>query len=389
MSRAERVQITSDDELIYNLNNYCCLFDIEICGLKPKLFTDHPLSKYKCYDLREVQEDNGRIVRAAHLYTTVTELDFFTLQDFYTWDYITIGKFYRFMRGYLPTSFIKAILKLYEDKTTLKGVKGKETEYTVSKGMLNACYGMAVTDIVRPEYTYADDWGIKEADTEKQIEKYNKDRRRFLYYPWGVWVTAYARRNLFDGIKAFGSDYIYSDTDSIKALNGEKHSDYIENYNRHAVELLQAACKHHGIPEEAIKPKTIKGIEKPLGVWDFEGVYDTAKFLGAKRYLVQKNGQLELTVAGVGKKSGAAWLSDTYGSGAFEAFSDGLVFPEAATGKNTHIYIDEPHAGIVTDYTGRQGYYNELSAIHLEGAPYEMTLSKLYADYLIRGLFYE
>ena len=389
MSRAEPVQIESDGDLLYNLNNYCCLFDIEIHGLKPKLFYDHPLSRYKCYDLKEVQEDNGRIVRAAHLYTTLTEQDFFTLQEFYTWDYINIGRFYRFMRGYLPTSFIKAILKLYEDKTTLKGVKGKETEYTVSKGMLNACYGMAVTDIVRPEYTYADDWGIKEADTEKQIEKYNKGRRRFLYYPWGVWVTAYARRNLFDGIKAFGTDYIYSDTDSIKALNGEKHADYIENYNRHAVELLLAACKHHNIPEEAIKPKTIKGIEKPLGVWDFEGVYDTAKFLGAKRYLVQKNGQLELTVAGVGKKSGAAWLSDTYGSGAFEAFSDGLVFPEAATGKNTHIYIDEPHAGIVTDYTGRQGYYNELSAIHLEGAPYEMTLSKLYADYLIRGLFYE
>ena len=202
-------------------------------------------------------------------------------------------------------------------------------------------------------------------------------------------MTAYARRNLFDGIKAFGSDYLYSDTDSIKALHGEAHSDYIQKYNDNALQLLHAACQHHKLPEDLIKPKTIEGIEKPLGVWDYEGQYQKAKFLGAKRYLVQKNGQLELTVAGVGKKSGSKWLEDTYGAKAFDAFSDGLIFPEAATGKNTHIYIDDEISGTVEDYTGQRGEYHELSAIHLEGAPYEMSLSKLYADYLIRGLFYE
>ena len=45
---------------------------------------------------------------------------------------------------------------------------------------------MCVTDIVRPEYKYDEDWRTDPADDEKQIEAYNKGRKRFLYYPWGV-----------------------------------------------------------------------------------------------------------------------------------------------------------------------------------------------------------
>ena len=249
---------------------------------------------------------------------------------------------------------------------------------------------MAVTDIVRALILYSDGWLTEKPDIVKAIDKYNKGKRRFLYYPWGVWVTAYARRNLFDGIKAFGGDYLYSDTDSIKALHGEQHTGYIERYNAEIIEKLKQACKHHGIPESAIMPKTVKGIEKPLGVWDYEGKYDKFKTLGAKRYLVLKNGQLQLTVAGVGKKNGAAWLMNEYKSteAAFAAFEDGLLFPEDATGKNTHTYIDDEIQGTVTDYTGRAGEYHELSAVHLEGAEYSLSIGKLYAEYL-RGFYYE
>lgn len=248
---------------------------------------------------------------------------------------------------------------------------------------------MAVTDIVRAIIMYNEGWITEAPDLEEMINKYNKSRRRFLYYPWGVWITAYARRNLFDGINAFGTDYLYSDTDSIKALHGERHADYIENYNRAIIEKLKKACKHHGIPETAIEPETVKGIKKPLGVWDYEGEYEKFKTLGAKRYLVLKNGQLQITVAGVGKDA-AKWLLQKYGSAgaAFDAFEDGLIFPAEATGKNTHTYIDDELNGIVTDYTGKAGEYHEQSAVHLEGAEYSLSIGKLYAEYL-RGFYYE
>ena len=35
---------------------------------------------------------------------------------------------------------------------------------------------------------------------KKEIDNYNKSYNRFLYYPWGVFVTAYARHNLWSGI---------------------------------------------------------------------------------------------------------------------------------------------------------------------------------------------
>ena len=134
---------------------------------------------------------------------------------------------------YLPKPIIESLLNLYIDKTQLKGVENKEVEYLLSKGMLNSVYGMTVTDIVRDEHNYnnIDGWFEETGDTLKQIDKYNKSKNRFLYYAWGVWITAYARFNLWTGILAMGTDYVYSDTDSIKLLNYNDHIEYINKYN--------------------------------------------------------------------------------------------------------------------------------------------------------------
>lgn len=51
----------------------------------------------------------------------------------------------------------------------------------------------------------------------------NCDLKEMLNSCCGATVKACARINLFTVIREFGSDYIYSDTDSVKVLNVENH----------------------------------------------------------------------------------------------------------------------------------------------------------------------
>ncbi len=381
-------RLNNEDEFYFYLKRYCCLFDVRFYGIMIKVPHETPISFSRCYSIQGAVSNNGRIVQADILGTTLTEQDFKVIRYFYTWERIEIANFRVYERGYLPTDFIKSVLKLYSDKTTLKGVAGKEVEYLLGKGMLNATYGMMVTDICRDDNLYSkfDDWEIEKPDIDKAIENYNKSVKRFLFYPWGVWVTAYARANLFTGIIEFGSDYVYSDTDSVKVLNHEKHLEYISQYNNMCTLKLKAACEFHKLPFSVVEPETIKGDKKLLGVWDFEGVYSRFKTLGAKRYLTELNGKISMTVSGVNKKFAVPYLLKMYGvDGIFEAFDNYLKIPPEYTGKNTHTYIDDERQGILVDYTGISLEFHELSGTHLEAADYSLSMTEAYLNYL-KGL---
>lgn len=390
MSKASLVDsINSDDEFRYYLENYCCLFDIKLDYVTPKVDFDHPISSSKLIKSDGVVKDNGRVISADSLIMTVTEQDFFVLEAFYNWDWesMEIYNFRIYEKAYLPTAFVKAILKFYKDKTTLKDVAEEVVNYMISKNMLNSAYGMIVTDIVRELIQYVDDSFQSTApDLEEAIEKYNKSVKRFLFYPWGVWVTAYARANLFSGILACGNDYIYADTDSIKVLNYEQHLDYIESYNKNVEQKLQRAAEFHKIDPAEFSPLNRKGVPKMIGVWDFEGVYDRFKTVGAKRYMVEKDGKYSLTVAGVNKKKAMEYILKTY-SDPFDGLEEGLVVPGEYSGRMLLDYCnDEPCFGMVQDYLGEWGEFSELSYIHMEPTTYELTYSmdyKAYTDLLL------
>lgn len=388
MSSPREVEVHDLRELNFYLANYCCLFEVQFINIEPLTTNENPISSSRCSYLKDYHLNNGRVINAGILETTITELDFDIFRNFYRWDGIKIGKFLTFYKGYLPTSLVKALVSLYKDKTELKGVEGKETEYLLSKGMLNSAYGMAVTDIVREDLEYhqelfADEWQVGDETPVSQLNRYNQNPSRFLYYPWGVWVTAHARHNLFRGIREFGSDYVYSDTDSIKAINMDRHMDFIKNYNLHVREQLQAASDFHGIPMEDFEPKTIKGVPKLIGVWDYEGEYDKFKTLGAKRYLVQKGNEIEFTVAGVNKKAIKEYMLETYGlDGVFDAFTRSLDIPKGRTGKLTHTYIDQEWTGVLVDYNNVPFTYHEKSSIHMEPAPFKISMLDAFWDYI-------
>ena len=383
MSTSELIEIKSQEEFEYNLENYCCMFTATFYNIESKeLFEDY-ISRSHCIDVGDnIQNNNGRVVKADMLTITITEQDFMIIKRMYSWDKMEIDEFRRYKKGYLPTEFVEAIIKLYEDKTKLKDVKGKEAEYMMAKSNLNSLYGMTVTDIIRDDVYYSDgEWQTESPDLASAIKRYNNSMSRFMFYPWGVWVTAYARVNLWTGIISAGNDYVYSDTDSLKMVNGSEHSEYIEQYNEMITDKIQDAMEYHHIDFERTKPKTIEGKEKPIGVWDYEGHYSRFKTLGAKRYMLEENGKLRITVAGLGKKVALDYILNQ-DIDAFDFFSNNMYIPKGYAGKMIHTYIDMPSHGIVKDYLGNYGEFNELSSLYMEPADYSLSIGREYAKFL-------
>ena len=205
-----------------------------------------------------------------------------------------------------------------------------------------------------------------------------------------IFCTAYARYNLFfGGILKFGTDYIYSDTDSVFVKNYDtpEHLKVIQDYNEYITNLLKKACDFHHIPYEKLSPRTIKGEPKPLGVWDFEGS-GHFKSLRAKCYMTETKGKYVMTVSGLDKNKAVKYLHKTFGNNLFDCFNDDMYIPRGHTGKQTHTYIENAFEGDVIDYQGVTYHYTEKSAIHLENSDYSLDLDNDYILYLLEAQQY-
>lgn len=392
VSKGESYNLKSMDDFNESLKYYCCLFELEIEGLESQFIYDSYISRSRCLICENATLSNGRVVRADKIRIIITEKDYAIIKKCYTWESCKVGHFRRYERGYLPKEIVLSVLELYKSKTQLKGLRGLNDDgvsyeelYMSRKGMLNSCYGMMVTDIVKDEITYTDDWEDTKPLLNASIDKYNKSKSRFLFYPWGVWCTAGARTSLWSGIFHLKEDYIYSDTDSVKFLNAERHESFFKAYNDKIQGMLKSTCKHFGIPEDYIRPKNSKGIEKPLGIWDFDGSYSKFKTLGAKRYMVEyaDTEKVSMTVSGLNKKITVPYLIQKYGKEIFNKFDNSLYIPEGYTGKNIHTYIDEEKEGKCIDYLGNTYSYYAPSGVHLSESDYSLSLSEDFLNFIL------
>ena len=379
MSKGKKVNVQNLTVLLQLCKNYSVLVDVTFYNIKDKFFFDNIISLSKCRNVINPRINNGRVVSADRLTLTLTDIDIVNILRFYDFEKIDIGICYIYNRDYLPKEIIKTILHLYKTKTELKGIKEKEVEYLHSKELLNSIYGMCVTSILHSEVNFdGDTWETINGDIDTALENYNKDKNRFLFYQWGVWCTAYARNNLYTAIRECKQDYIYSDTDSVKIFNAENHKKYFDSYNQAIIKKINACLSNYNISFELAKPKTIKGIEKPLGVWDFDGFYKKFKTLGAKRYMYFDD-DLHTTICGLNKKIGAEYIKkhDDY----FNFFTNGMYVDVNNTGKMTHTYIDTEIKGKLIDYLGNEAEYNEKSFIHLENSDFTLSLTDMYINY--------
>lgn len=427
MSRGKFIGNCEESDINFLISNgYCVLFTVRLTGLTPKFIYENYISCSRCSDIsKNAVINNGRVAAADYVQLTVTEQDWDIIKQCYEWKTAEFYSARFYFADYLPRPFILAILKLFGNKTSLKGVDGRETEYMVSKNMLNSTYGMSVTNIIRDLYEYSnvEGWHSEDADVADQLQSYNNNHNRFLFYAWGVWVTAHARHNLWEAIFEFGQDYVYADTDSIKGTNFADHEDFFLLYNLGIEKQLSDMCRQLKINPELCHPKTPKGSTKTIGVWEIEESYKKFKTIGAKRYLYEyESGELLFTVSGVNKHYGTPYLLREYSkvpegidvefayssnpnvekeskeelnklieahnkgevdyTAIFDNFNDGLYFPPEATGKQTLTYIDEPFGGDVTDYMGVNHHVFEYSYIHMEPQSYYMSRTEEYMRFL-------
>lgn len=337
---------------------------------------------------RGLSFDNGRILHADTLEMYMTEQDWITIKNNYEWENMEVLEIYRCRKDYLPREFVSYILDLYANKTELKDVEGQEELYLQSKQYINSMYGMSVTAIVQANVELDEQTGewfmqplTKEVVEHKlqQLAHFNpREKRYFLSYSWGCWVTAYARRNLWKCIESCDADVLYCDTDSI-FVRGKQDFSW---YNTEITEKLRKACEFNQLNFQKTRPKTPKGKEKPLGIFDKEDNCIQFLTLGAKRYCERRetDGKLHLTVSGINKEA-VALLNDN-----IENFRDGFDFDKDSdyVTKKLCSYLDN-----IPPVTYPDGYKSNYKyGINLRRSGYLLTMTDEYKN-LIKYMNYD
>lgn len=320
--------------------------------------------------------DNGRVLYADTLEIYVTEQDYITIRNNYAWKKINVKRVWRCEKEYLPRDFLKYILELYVNKTSLKDVPGREDLYLQSKQYINSLFGMMVTALIQADVEFDNgEWNIKELTKEKVEKKlkklsdwHDRERRYFLSYSWGCWVTAYARRNLWKCIESCDHDMIYCDTDSI-FVRGVHDFTW---YNKEITEKIRKSCIINDLDFELTHPKTPKGKDKPLGIFEQEDDCIQFKTMGAKRYIERRKSdkQLHMTVSGI-NKAAVELLQDNINN-----FDEDFYFDmdAACVKKKLSTYLDDIPEVIYPDgYVSRYKY-----GINMRNTGYMMTITDEY-----------
>ena len=282
-----------------------------------------------CFDIEEEDKDNGRALAGigdAKVFIEDPQLRI--LNEQYDID-ATILTVYKAKYGMMPECMTSVIDKYFANKSNFKTAKkaaekqyGKESdeykeadfECQQSKKRLNGMYGCAATNPLRDIFDLDNNMNFVELwDREKAIKQdamvtiaeklddyYNPQSNHFLPYQWGVWITANARWELYEYIKAVGYDNIlYADTDSlfyistpeieanIKALNDAKHE-----------------VAHYVVLND--------GSREYYDYFDLEEYCLAFKGLHSKCYgVVDEKGQLSITIAGVPKNKLVSMRGET------------------------------------------------------------------------------
>lgn len=320
-----------------HLEQYCCMFRVVFKDLRVK--NNVPVPYVPVAKLVKQTKDmvcfNGRVLYAPACEMAMTEIDFNIIESQYTWSDIAIGDMYAAKRGKLPDELRGVIQEHYVKKTQLKGVD--DYLYAKSKNLLNGIFGMCCTDPVHDIIQICEDgtWDVEKGDIKSELEKFYKSLNSFLPVQWGIWVTAHARAWLQRAIDITGVFTFYVDTDS----------DKFSHVPLSAFDEINAQAKQMAM-ENGAYAVDVKGNTHYMGVFEIEHPYDRFVTWGAKKYAFEIDGELGITVAGVGKKKGANYLKK---HGGLESFKPMFVWTEGQGGGTESHWNDTGIEAITID----------------------------------------
>ncbi len=212
------------------------------------------------------------------------------------------------------TEYIDKWIKV-KIEATKEGNKGMRQ---IAKIALNSLYGKFATSLdIQSKYPYLEDGIVKYYLSDKE-------QRKGLYLPIGIFITSYARNKTIRtsqaikdySIKKYGKDmYIYSDTDSI--------------HTTLPIEELKLFCE-------------IDDVE--LGKWKHEASFTKARFVRQKCYLELINNEVKITCAGMPK--------ECYKYVEWEKFKQGFT----CGGKLTFKHVKGGVKLVETDFTIKYDY---------------------------------
>ena len=323
--------------------NYAFLVTIRCFNIQVKnLDTIAYMDKGHCRNVIKPVIDNGRILYAQELTYTMTDIDYQIVSESYNIESIEIQEIQIAKYGYLPLELRKKVAEMFIQKCYLEydrdnaknDIESEEISYLYSKkkNEFNSTYGMMVQDPCADEIILNELYEMEKiphGDVAEILQKYYENSKSFLTYQWGVWVTAHARADLRETITEIGRDTVYVDSDCNKHIGD--HAALFERINDRIKQEL------HALPFPAVPE--INGHKFYIGTWEKEHDYEKFKSLGAKKYCGIVDGKLQITVAGLNKKKGAAELER---SGGIYAFRIGKVFRDS--GRTTAYYNEGmPH----------------------------------------------
>lgn len=370
MGKFRKKQISKIEDAMHYIKHYACLFKIRLWNVDERVTFAHPLVESTCVQTVNATKSNGKLVRADYAELWVNEIQFKLYCRCYKFSRIEIDpKSFRYTRkDYLPRKIIKAVLEYFKLKTTLKDIPediaqnkygwDKETAaffYALYKTYINGVYGNFAMDPVRPEWCFNganSDWydafkeregrgdayhalrlrigrvkgfrpkrgdrakkETKKRDTSEDIRGVNTDKKRYTFYPWAGWVTAYTTQQLFMPILGLpreeliaqgmpedmcpgrkfiglGDDFVYCDTDCDKYISRPEYVYLFEAVNARMTAQLRQACAARKIPFDDARPEKPDGTPCQIGLYEFDGYYTQFKTLGAKRYACIKTAPL-------------------------------------------------------------------------------------------------